>query len=208
MKIYFLKRRLCINQTRTFEIPGGGFHALIINDTLIKIESYTLGSLTGGVGTESSYTINLTKRADFFAELEINGGEELITRLDMYTEIDWENLRKVIKKYQTDSFFWMDTDWSDSIDIETTLSGETKVGATLTVAANAISTEGTFAVAYQWYRGISIDDPFQVIESAISENYTITESDRGKYIRCVVSASDNIGFNSSSSPSKSIGPID
>lgn len=201
-------RRLLINQTKTFKIPGGGFHELIINDSLIKIGSYTLGSLTGGVGTESSYTINLTKRAEFFAELGIKEADELITRLDEYKEIDWENLHKVFKKYQTDSFFWMDTDWSDSIDIEITITGETKVGATLTVVANAISTEGTFAVAYQWYRGSSVDDPFQIIESATSENYTITEDDRGKFIRCVVSASDNIGFNSTSSPSKSIGPIE
>ena len=167
-----------------------------------------MGSIAGGTGTESSYSINLTKRADFFAELGIDDGEELFTRLDEYTEIDWDNLRQMIQKYQTDSFLWVETDWSDSIDIEITLTGETKVGATLTVAANAISTEGTFAVAYQWYRGTSIDDPFQVIESATSEKYTITEDNRGKFIRCVVSASDNRGFNSSSSPSKSIGPIE
>jgi hypothetical protein len=208
MMIHFLMRRLFINQTRTFKIPGSGFHELIIDDSLIKIGSYTLGSLTGGVGTESSYTIDLTRRADFFAELGIKEADELISRLDEYKEIDWEKLHKVFKKYQTDSFFWMDTDWSDSIDIEITISGETKVGATLSVVANAISTEGAFVVAYQWYRGTSIDDPFQVLQSETNENYTITETDRGKFIRCMVSASDNIGFNSTSSPSKSIGPIE
>jgi hypothetical protein len=196
-----------MNQTREFEIHGGGFHSLTIDDSHIKIESYTLGSLAGGTGTESSYAIDLTRRADFFKDMGISHGEELFQRLDTYTEIDWNNLRSMIQKYQTGSFVWMETDWSDSIKIQITLTGETKVGETLTVAATATSTEGTFDVMYEWYRGDSIDDPFRIIESARFETYTLIEADRGKYIRCGVSSRDNTGINSSFKPSETIGPI-
>jgi hypothetical protein len=174
-----------MNQTREFEIHGGGFHSLTIDDSHIKIESYTLGSLAGGTGTESSYAIDLTRRADFFKDMGISHGEELFQRLDTYTEIDWNNLRSMIQKYQTGSFVWMETDWSDSIKI----------------------TEGTFDVMYDWYRGDSIDDPFRIIESARFETYTLIEADRGKYIRCGVSSRDNTGINSSFKPSETIGPI-
>ena len=197
-----------MNQTREFEINGGGFHALTIDDSQIKIESYTLGSLAGGTGTESLYTIDLTRRADFFTEMGIQNGEELFQRLDTYTENDWNNLRSMIKKYQTDSFFWMETDWSDSIDIEITLTGKAKVGATLTVAATATSTEGTFEVSYQWYVGDSLDDPFQVIDSETNQTYTLTEADRNRFIRCGVSSGDKVGFNSSFAPSNSLGPVE
>jgi len=197
-----------MNQTREFEINGGGFHSLTIDDSHIKIESYTLGSLAGGTGTESSYAIDLTRRADFFKDMGISHGEELFQRLDTYTEIDWNNLRSTIQKYQTGSFVWMETDWSDSIDIEITLTGEAKVGATLTVAATATSTEGTFEVSYQWYIGDSLDDPFQIIDSATDQTYTLKEADRNRFIRCGVSSGDKVGFNSSFSPSDSLGPIE
>ena len=196
-----------MNQTRTFEINGGGFHTLTIDDSQIKIESYTLGSLAGGTFTETSYTIDQTGRADFFTEIGIKDSEELFARLDAYVEIDWSNLRSVIFKHKTDSFFWAETDWSDSIKIKVELTGDPKVGSILTATAHAKSTEGTFPVAYQWYINDKQEGSYRLIESATDQEYLITADDRGCFIRFGASAGDAVGFNSSFAPSNSIGPI-
>lgn len=197
-----------MQNTRTFDFDGGGYYTVTIDDSEVKLDGYTLGSPAGGTGTECSHTIDATKRAEFFAEMGVASGEGLFLLLDAYRVGDWVNLHSVITKYETDSFVWVETDWSDSINVTITLTGEAKVGSVLTAVATAISSEGTFPIRYKWYINDELEGTYRVIELAVDEVYTIAESDRGKFIRVSASASDAVGFNSSSNLSKSVGPVE
>ncbi|MEI6039529.1 MAG: hypothetical protein WCQ52_07575 [Actinomycetes bacterium] len=197
-----------MENTQTYKINGGGSFTVKIDGSTIKIEDYTYGSIAGGTGTECFHTIDATKSADFYAEFGVKDGEELLTLLSNDKKDDWKSLHALIKKFQTDSYVWVETDWSDSIDITVTLTGDAKVGSVLTAVANAISSEGTFPTGYTWYINEELEGTYKVIETAVDQTYTITESDRGKFIRVGVSSGDAVGFNSSFKSSKSVGPVE
>jgi hypothetical protein len=197
-----------MENTRTYEIDGGGSFTVKIDDSNIKIEDYTFGSIAGGTGTECFHTIDATKRADFFAELGVKDGEELFKLLSSDEENDWKTLHALIRKHQTESYVWVETDWSDSINVTVTLTGEAKVGSVLTAVATAISSEGTFPIGYKWYINDELEGTYKVIKLAADDVYTIAPGDHGKFIRVSASASDAVGFNSSSKRSKSVGPVE
>ena len=102
-----------MTNSRLFDTADGGYCKLIIEGSEVKIESYSMGSPAGGTGTDCSHTIDETKTEEFFAEMGAKDGDELMGRLDAYNENDWTKLHSIISKFQTDSFVWVETDWSD-----------------------------------------------------------------------------------------------
>ena len=195
-----------MNKTRTYKNPEFGDYTVTIDDSLVKIDCYTLGSLAGGTGTECAHTVGAAKRLDFFNAIGIRNSDELLSLLDIYEQKDWSNLHSIIIKFETDSYVWFETDWSDSIEIKVTISGDAKVGATLTAAATATSTKGTFPVSYEWFTSENIDPPFHLIESASNATYVITPTDLGNFVSVIARSSDG-GVNSSNKWSNFIGPI-
>ena len=102
-----------MTSARLFDTAEGGYYKLIIEVSQVKIEAYSMGSPAGGTGTDCSHTIDDTKTNKFFAEIGVRDGDELMGRLDSYNEDDWTKLHLMILKFQTDSFVWVETDWSD-----------------------------------------------------------------------------------------------
>lgn len=102
-----------MTEFRLFDTAEGGFYKLILENSQVKMEAYSIGSPAGGTGTDCSHTVDETKIKDFLAEMGINGSNELMGRLDAYSENDWSKLHLIISKFQTDSFVWVETDWSD-----------------------------------------------------------------------------------------------
>ena len=196
------------DKTKTFNTKEGGFYTVTVDASQVKMDCYSMGSPAGGTGTECSHTVNETKVPDFFAVLGVKGADDLMMKLESYEESDWDKLHSLISKNQSDSFVWVETDWSDSIEIKVTLTGEAKVGSVLSADATARSINGTFPVAYQWYSNDELTGSYNLIESATESTYPIMPRDLRKFIRVVVSSSDTVGFNSSSHPSKSVGPVE
>ena len=196
------------DRTKTFNTKEGGFYTVTAHASQVKMDGYSMGSPAGGTGTECSHTVNESKVPDFFAVLGVKGADDLMMKLESYEESDWDKLHSLISKNQSDSFVWVETDWSDSIEIKVTLMGEAKVGSVISAVATATSSNGTFPVAYQWYSNHELTGSYHLIESATDSTYPIAPSDIGKFIRVVVSSSDTIGFNSSSHPSRSVGPVE
>ncbi len=199
---------MATDKARTFHTKEGGHYTLTVDDRQVKMDGYSMGSPAGGTGTECAHTVDVTQTADFFAELGVKDEIEMMSALDSYLESDWDNLHSTITKYQTDSFVWVETDWSDSIEIKVTLTGEAKVGSMLSAVATATSTHGTFPVAYQWYSNDELTGMYHLIESATDSTYTIAVSDLDKFIRVGVRSSDTEGFNSSIQSSESVGPVE
>ena len=102
-----------MTNSRLFETAEGGYYKLILDGSQVKIEAYSMGSPAGGTGTDCSHAIDETKTKEFFAEIDVRDGDELLGRLDAYHEDDWTKLHSTISKFQTDSFVWVETDWSD-----------------------------------------------------------------------------------------------
>ena len=102
-----------MTNSRLFETAEGGYYKLILDGSQVKIEAYSMGSPAGGTGTDCSHAIDETKTKEFFAEIDVRDGDELLGRLDAYHEVDWTKLHSTISKFQTDSFVWVETDWSD-----------------------------------------------------------------------------------------------
>lgn len=199
---------MATDKTKTFNTKEGGFYTVIVDSSQVKMDGYSMGSPAGGTGTECSHRVNETKMPDFFAVLGVRGADDLMMRLESYEESDWDKLHSLISKNQSDSFVWVETDWSDSIEIKVMLTGEAKVGSVLSADAIARSVNGTFPVAYQWYSNDELTGSYHTIESATDSTYVLTEKDRGNFIRVGVSSSDSVGFNSTFHPSKSVGPVE
>lgn len=82
------------------------------------------------------------------------------------------------------------------------ISGATQVGSMLT--AGSLSPAGATAT-YQWQSSATIDGTYDDIPGATSKNYTLTDSDYGRYIRVVATGSGNY---SGEVCSESVGPIE
>lgn len=193
--------------THSFQDKNGDSYTFTLDDGQVKLDCYLMGSILGGTGTECIHTVNGPKIKEFFVQLGVRDASDLDQRLPAYEAKDWQELHQVIMKYQTDSFVWEETDWSDSINVTVAVIGEGKVGCVLAAVATATSTEGTFPITYQWYSNDGLEGSYQLIESATKPTYLLEDAERGKFVRVGASASDGIGFNSSSSPSNSLGPI-
>jgi hypothetical protein len=114
MMMIYLKRRLYIIRTRTFDFPDGGFYTLTIDDSKMKLDGYTMGSLAGGTGTECAHTVGAVKKDEFFKAMEVHNEDELLLLVDTYKEeAEWSKLHSVMTDFQTDSFVWFETDWDD-----------------------------------------------------------------------------------------------
>ena len=199
---------MATDKTKTFNTKEGGFYTVTLNASQVKLDGYSMGSPAGGTGTECSHTVNETKMSDFFAVLGVKGVDDLMLSLESYEESNWDKLHSLFSKNQSDSFVWVETDWSDSIEIKVTLAGEAKVGSVLSADATARSINGTFPLTYQWYSNDELTGSYHLIEAATDSTYAIREKDRGNFIRVGVSSSDSVGFNSTFHPSKSVGPVE
>lgn len=103
-----------MNKTRTFDFPDGGFYTLTIDDSKMKLDGYTMGSLSGGTGTECSHTVSAIKKDEFFRAMEVHNEDDLLLLVDTYKEVaEWSKLHSVVTDFQSDSFVWFETNWDD-----------------------------------------------------------------------------------------------
>ena len=185
----------------------GGTYSLELNENEIKLECYLLGSPTGGTGTECSHTIGISKLGDFLSAISIKSIDEVPALLSTYSSEEWSEFHKLVMNHQTDNFVWYETDWSDSIHIVVSLSGESRVGSTITAIATATYSGKSLPVEYNWYSNSILDGPYELLETSSLPCYLIAETDQGKYLRVGIRAVDGIGSNSAFTSSKSIGPV-
>ena len=76
------------------------------------------------------------------------------------------------------------------------VSGETKVGQTLTATANATEGFPTPSISYQWLRADTSDGSYLSISGATSSTYVLQSADLGKFIKVEATATNSEGSNS------------
>ena len=82
--------------------------------------------------------------------------------------------------------------------VTASINGEAGVGSTLSAATTYVAVDGE--VTYQWKRSSQTrDSSFSNISGATQENYTLTNSDSGQYIKLVVTVSNAFGSSSGTS---------
>ena len=102
-----------MSTSRTFGKPGESSYTLVIDDAELQLNCYLKGSLAGGTGTECFHTIDGTKMADYFTAIGVKDGFELSKQLETCGARELAAMHSTFMKYQTGSFVWVETDWSD-----------------------------------------------------------------------------------------------
>lgn len=88
-------------------------YSLTLEEDLIKIDCYLLGSITGGTGTECGHTIKGIKIAEFLEAMGSATTTDLREKALHYQSTEWRNIHEVIQKFQTDTWSWSETNWDD-----------------------------------------------------------------------------------------------
>lgn len=102
-----------MSSSRTFGDPGDSAYTLVVDETELQLNCYLKGSIAGGSGTECFHTINATKRQDYLAEVGVKDGVELSARFATCGSQELAQMHSEFMKFQTSSFVWVETDWSD-----------------------------------------------------------------------------------------------
>ena len=88
-------------------------YSLTLEEDLVKIDCYLLGSITGGTGTECGHTIKGIKIAEFLEAMGSATTTDLREKALHYQSTEWRNIHEVIQKFQTDTWSWSETNWDD-----------------------------------------------------------------------------------------------
>ncbi len=101
--------------TEPINFQDGKFdsYSLTLEEDLVKIDCYLLGSITGGTGTECGHTIKGIKIAEFLEAMGSATTTDLREKALHYQSTEWRNIHEVIQKFQTDTWSWSETNWDD-----------------------------------------------------------------------------------------------
>lgn len=88
-------------------------YSLTLEENLVKIDCYLLGSITGGTGTECGHTIQGPKIREFLTSIGSGTITELQEKVKSYKASEWQNIHELIQKFQTDSWSWSETNWDE-----------------------------------------------------------------------------------------------
>ena len=101
--------------TQPINFQDGKFdsYSLTLEEDLVKIDCYLLGSITGGTGTECGHTIKGIKIAEFLEAMGSATTTDLREKALHYQSTEWRNIHEVIQKFQTDTWSWSETNWDD-----------------------------------------------------------------------------------------------
>lgn len=101
--------------TNPINFQDGKFdsYSLTLEDNLVKIDCYLLGSITGGTGTECGHTIEGPKIKNFLAAIGSNTITELREKVKNFDAAEWRKIHQEIQNFQTDSWSWSETNWDD-----------------------------------------------------------------------------------------------
>ncbi len=101
--------------TQPINFQDGKFdsYSLTLEEDLVKIDCYLLGSITGGTGTECGRTIQGVKIAEFLEAMGSATTTDLREKALHYQSTEWRKIHEVIQKFQTDTWSWSETNWDD-----------------------------------------------------------------------------------------------
>jgi hypothetical protein len=88
-------------------------YSLTLEEGLVKVDCYLLGSITGGTGTECGHTIQGIKIAEFLEAMGSPTIADLREKALHYQSTEWRKIHEVIQKFQTDTWSWSETNWDD-----------------------------------------------------------------------------------------------
>lgn len=101
--------------TNPINFQNGQFdsYSLTLEENLVKLDCYLLGSMTGGTGTECGHTIEGPKIKDLLIALDSDSIANLREQVRIYDATDWQKIHQLIQNFQTDSWSWSETRWDD-----------------------------------------------------------------------------------------------
>ena len=101
--------------TNPINFQNGQFdsYSLTLEENLVKLDCYLLGSMTGGTGTECGHTIEGPKIKDLLIALDSDSIANLREQVRNYDSTDWQKIHQLIQNFQTDSWSWSETRWDD-----------------------------------------------------------------------------------------------
>ena len=101
--------------TEPINFQDGKFdsYSLTLEEDLVKVDCYLLGSITGGTGTECGHTIQGPKIEDFLSSIGSDTITDLREKVKGYGAAEWQKIHQVIQNFQTDSWSWSETNWDD-----------------------------------------------------------------------------------------------
>lgn len=101
--------------TNPINFQNGQFdsYSLTLEENLVKLDCYLLGSMTGGTGTECGHTIEGPKIKDLLIALDSDSIVNLREQVRNYDSTDWQKIHQLIQNFQTDSWSWSETRWDD-----------------------------------------------------------------------------------------------
>lgn len=92
---------------------SGIYYNLSLDETLIRIDCYFLGSLAGGTGTECIHQIQGSSIKNFLSAIDSDTINDLGERIKNFGAEQWHTLHGAIEEFQTESFVWDETNWED-----------------------------------------------------------------------------------------------
>jgi len=101
--------------TEPINFQDGKFdsYSLTLEEDLVKVDCYLLGSITGGTGTECGHTIQGPKIEDFLSSIGSDTITDLREKVKGYGAAEWQKIHQVIQNFQTDSWSWSETNRHD-----------------------------------------------------------------------------------------------
>jgi hypothetical protein len=102
-----------MGQPISFQDGSFDSYTLTLEDSMVKIDCYLLGSITGGTGTECGHTIQGPKLKDFLSAIGSDTITDLREKVKGYEAAEWQKIHQVIQNFQTDSWSWSETNWDD-----------------------------------------------------------------------------------------------
>ena len=101
--------------TNPINFQDGKFdsYSLTLEENVVKIDCYLLGSITGGTGTECGHTIEGPKIREFLTLIGSGTIKDLQEKVKIYKASEWQKIHQVIQSFQTDSWSWSETNWDD-----------------------------------------------------------------------------------------------
>ncbi len=88
-------------------------YTLKLENQTVKLDCYLKGSVLGGTGTECSHTISGDNVSEFLKAAKVQDFSELEVKARKLGPKGWQKLHLQIIEFQTESWSWSETDWSD-----------------------------------------------------------------------------------------------
>ena len=101
--------------TEPIDFQDGRFdsYSLMLEEDLVKVDCYLLGSVTGGTGTECVHTIEGERIAEFLEAMGSATTADLREKVLYYQSPEWRKIHAVIQEFQTGTWSWNETNWDD-----------------------------------------------------------------------------------------------